>query len=304
MGRVLRRTVALVLALSVSVTAACSGDAEPAAEQAGSSLPPAAGLPAAPSSVPVEPPAGRAPAGTFAVQVRKLSLNRGAARPLPTTVWAPRGAGPFPLILFSHGLGAKPTDYDALLRGWAKAGFVVAAPAYPHTSAGVRQFNLVDVLNQPADASHVITRVLAELKGQIDAERVAAAGHSAGGVTTLGMFTATRDKRLDAGVVLAGRQVTATPFAGSPVPLFFVHGQKDATVTFADGRAAYNAVPWPKAFLVLPKGGHVVAGAELGVVVTTTTDFWRWSLYGDPAAKARIGPDAQRGGVARLVDSL
>ncbi|MET0414864.1 MAG: chlorophyllase [Actinoplanes sp.] len=293
----LRRTVALVLA--ASLTAACS--AEPAAPPSPASPPPAASPSA---SVPAAPPAGSAPAATFAVQVRKLSLNRGADRPLPTTVWVPRGNGPFPLILFSHGLGALPTDYDELLRAWAKAGFVVAAPAYPHTSTGVKQFSVPDVLNQPADASLVITRVLAELGGQIDAERVAASGHSAGAVTTLGMFTGKRDDRLDAGMVLAGRQALPAPFTGTPVPMFFVHGRQDATVTFADGRAAYNAVPWPKAFLNLPKGGHVVAGNELKVVITTSTDFWQWTLYGDAAAKQRLGTDATRGGLATFVDSL
>ena len=307
MGYVLRRTVVLVLA--ASLTAACS--AEPAAQappaspaSAPAAAPPAAGVSAAPSIAPAEPSPGTAPAAKFAVQTRKLTLNRGADRPLPTTVWLPRGDGPFPLILFSHGLGASPADYQQLLQAWAKAGFVVAAPAYPHTSAGVRQFSVPDVLNQPADARQVITRVLAELGGRVDAERIAAAGHSAGGVTTLGMFSGDRDERLDAGVVLAGRQALPAPFTGTPAPMFFVHGRQDATVTFADGRAAYNAVPWPKAFLNLPQGGHVAAGKELTVVIATTTDFFQWSLYGDPAAKKRLGTDATRGGLATFVDKL
>jgi fermentation-respiration switch protein FrsA (DUF1100 family) len=168
----------------------------------------------------------------------------------------------------------------------------------------VKQFSVPDVLNQPADATAVITRVLAELGGRIDVERIAAAGHSAGGVTTLGLFSGNRDDRLDAGVVLAGRQALPAPFTGTPVPMFFVHGRQDATVTFADGRAAYNAVPWPKAFLNLPKGGHVPTGNELKVVTATTTDFLQWSLYGDPDAKKRLGTDATRGGVATFVDKL
>ncbi|SNY07810.1 alpha/beta hydrolase family protein [Paractinoplanes atraurantiacus] len=250
------------------------------------------------------PAAKKAPARQFPVGTRRLALRRGADRPLTTTVWAPKGDGPFPLILFSHGLTANPGSYADLLRSWARAGFVVAAPAYPHTSGESGELNVLDVLNQPADASYVITEVLAELKGSIDAERVAAAGHSAGGITTIGMFSNARDERLVAGVVLAGRQVLASPFTGAEAPLFFVHGQRDKVVGYSDGRAAYDAVPWPKALLSVVRGGHIATGPAFDVVSATTTDFWRWSLYGDSAARNRLKADATRGGLATLDEKL
>ncbi|GAA0446852.1 hypothetical protein Ade02nite_85730 [Paractinoplanes deccanensis] len=254
------------------------------------------------TATPPTRPAGRAPTTRFAVGTRRLALKRGADRPLPTTVWFPKSDGPFPLIHFSHGLSASPSSYSDLLSSWARAGFVVAAPAYPHTSAGAREFNVIDVLNQPADASYVITQVLTETAA--DPQRVAAAGHSAGGVTTIGMFSSSRDERLVAGVVLAGRQVLGSPFSGAAAPLLFVHGRRDQVVGYGEGRAAYNAVPWPKAFLSVTQGGHIATGAAFDVVSTTTTDFWRWSLYGDTAARERLGPDARRGGVATLDDEL
>src|SRR5882724_3858134 len=74
-------------------------------------------------------PATTAPARAFSVSVRDLKLARGADRPLPTTVWFPSAAGKFPLILFSHGFTARPSDYAGLIAAWARAGFVVAAPA-------------------------------------------------------------------------------------------------------------------------------------------------------------------------------
>ncbi|MEV4349545.1 chlorophyllase [Actinoplanes sp. NPDC049596] len=235
---------------------------------------------------------------------RRLALERGADRPLPTTVWVPEGDGVFPLILFSHGLTASPNTYADLLSSWARAGFVVAAPAYPHTSAESGQVNVLDVLNQPADASYVVTEVLSRLKGRVDAGRVAAAGHSAGGITTIGMFSSARDERLISGVVLAGRQVLASPFGGAEAPLLFVHGRQDRVVGYSDGRAAYDAVPWPKAFLSVTRGGHIATGPAFDVVAATTTDFWRWSLYGDPTARRRLAADAKRGGVATLDDKL
>ncbi len=296
MGRVFsRRTVVWLVALSVTATlSACSSEAPRAA-------------PPTPISVPATtaaPKPGHAPTGNLPLGTRTLELHRGADRPLPTTLWYPRTGGPYPLIVFSHGLTARPADYTELLTTWARAGFVVAAPAFPHTSRGVPDFQVLDVINQPADAEYVITQVLTTLRSRIDPGRIAAAGHSAGGVTTIGMFTSNRDKRLVAGVVLAGRQVLTAPFTGPAAPLLFVHGKRDETVAYADGRAAYDAVTWPKAFLTVTRGGHTPAVRELSVVATTTTDFWRWSLYGDAAARKRLGPDATKGHLATLTGTL
>lgn len=290
-----RRTVVWLVALGVTATlGACSTEAAPRVAAAPSASP-------APTRA---PKSGHAPAARLALGVRTLTLSRGADRPLPTTVWYPKTGGPYPMILFSHGLTARPADYAELLTTWARAGFVVAAPTYPHTSRGVRDFQVLDVLNQPADATYVITQVLAALGDRVDPRRVAAAGHSAGGVTTLSMFGGSRDKRLVAGVVLAGRQVLGGPFTGPAAPLLFVHGKQDQTVAYADGRAAYDTVTWPKAFLTVTGGGHTPAGQELRVVATTTTDFWRWSLYGDAAAGKRLGADATTGHLATLTNRL
>jgi predicted dienelactone hydrolase len=86
---------------------------------------------------------------TYPIRKRKLRFSRGSDRPLTTTVWYPEAPGPFPLVLFSHGLTSEPSAYAALLTAWARAGFVVAAPAYPHTSHGVPDYDPVDVVNQP-----------------------------------------------------------------------------------------------------------------------------------------------------------
>jgi fermentation-respiration switch protein FrsA (DUF1100 family) len=332
-----RRTFAvrLVVVLGACALAACSThDGARTAPHPSDPVPPVATAPPAATALPsptvapgpaATPPAGRAPARTFAVGTRKLSLSRGKDRPLPTTVWYPavgtagrapaRGlapaTGPFPVVLFSHGLTAQPSDYSAMLTRWARAGFVVAAPAYPYTSTGVPKFSPLDVINQPADASAVLTAVLAlnskagdALRGKINTDRVAAAGHSAGGITTVGLFTGSRDDRLDAGIVLAGRRVLAAPFRGTPAPMLFVHGKRDRTVAYADGLAAFKAVPWPRAMLSITEGGHLVNGGDYEAVAGTTVEFLRWSLYGDRAAKARIPARAATDKGAKLIDEL
>ncbi|MFC7549516.1 alpha/beta hydrolase family protein [Plantactinospora sp. GCM10030261] len=322
-----RRTAAAVILTLLAVTAgACSTEPErrPVTPAPTTGAPPGG----APRSS--GPPVGEAPDRPFAVGLRELRVSR-EGRPLPISIWYPAAgraggspeqnlrpaAGRFPVVLFSHGLTARPGDYQRLLAGWTAAGFVVAAPRYPYTSRDSAEINVLDVLNQPADASYALTRVLDldrrdgdPLRGRLATDRVAAAGHSAGGVTTVGLFTAGRDDRLDAGIVLAGSALgVGTAFAGSAAPQLFVHGQRDDVVSYAAGRAAYEAVPWPKAMLSLPDGDHGGSLTRVGnrafpVVATSTADFLRWTLYGDQAARERLPRDAVRGGLATLDDRL
>jgi dienelactone hydrolase len=317
MAGVLRRTPVLVI-LALAALTACSPSGEPTRTAVTTPPPGAASSPAGPApsgSAPAAPApsvAGAAPDRRFPVDTREIDFARGADRPLPTTVWYPAdGDGPFPLVLFSHGLTSEPGAYASVLRAWARAGFVVAAPAYPHTSYGVRDLDPLDVINQPADAAEVITGMLARndragdpLRGRIDTARIAAAGHSAGGITTIGMFSNNRDDRLTAGIVLSGRRVLPVPFAGTPAPMLFVHGKLDRTVKYAEGLAAFDAVPWPKAMMAVTKGGHVAITKDFDPVIATTTDFLRYALYGDPAARKRLKADATKGGRATWQDEL
>jgi fermentation-respiration switch protein FrsA (DUF1100 family) len=276
--------VAITIALAVTA-AGCTSDHSPRPANA---RPSAAASPGATPPTATPPPAKKAPIDPYAVGLRTMRLNRGGDRPLPVTIWYPAtggaGGGPrtgatpasdrFPVVIFSHGLGGRPADYAPLLVHWAAAGFVVAAPTYPNTSRGVR-LEPLDVLNQPADASYVLTEVLAldakagdPLRGRLDTARVGAAGHSAGGITTVGLFTSVRDERLRAGIVLAGSSLgVGLNYTGPAAQMLFVHGQKDQTVSYAAGKAAYDAVPWPKAMLSLPNGGHLGAPGDGALVM-------------------------------------
>jgi dienelactone hydrolase len=267
-------------------------------------------------------PSRAAPAAPFAVGIRQVDLARGPDRPLPTTVWYPAqgtaggaarsGAAPaggrFPLVLLSHGLTGLPSYLAPIGTRWAAAGFVVAAPAYPHTKHGAPQFAVSDVANQPADASYVITEVLASDPAHIDPAAIAAAGHSAGGYTTTGLLSSHRDPRLRAAVVIAGALLGGA-YTGRPTPVLFVHGDADQTVSYPNGgRPAYAALPWPKAFLTLEGGDHgrYLSPGNRGFdqMIATTTDFLRWALYGDPAARDRLPRDAAAPGVTRWESAL
>src|SRR5689334_3310741 len=105
MGRVLRRTVLKGL-VGTAALGGCTTTASP----------PARPTTSAPPSSPAAP--HRAPSRIFPVKTERLSLARGADRPLPTTIWRPTTEGTYPLILFSHGLETTPADYRELLTTW------------------------------------------------------------------------------------------------------------------------------------------------------------------------------------------
>ncbi|WP_306204425.1 alpha/beta hydrolase family protein [Actinoplanes sp. RD1] len=269
---------------------------------------------------------GAAPARAYALGRRVLDFSRDG-RALPTTVWYPTAgtapaAGPapvadatpldgrYPLVLFSHGLTSQPADYADMLTRWAQAGFVVAAPTYPYTSYAADEagrLNADDIVNQPADASHVIDLMLAQagtVTSVIHPGRLAAAGHSAGGITTVGLFSARRDERLKAGIVLNGTDFQGAEFTGPAAAMLFVHGRKDTTVTYRAGHTVFVAVPWSRAMLSITDGGHVTESADFEATTQTSAEFLRYALYGDAAAKARLPAAAATDGVATFENEL
>ncbi|GAB2575523.1 hypothetical protein Aab01nite_14270 [Paractinoplanes abujensis] len=196
-----------------------------------------------------------------AVVTRTLALARGSDRPLPTTLWY-RGhlTGRHPIILFSHGLGGLPRQFAPLAAGWAEAGYVVAAPAYPHTNGLVR-VDRRDIPQQHLDAAYVIEAVRAldraagdPLAGRLDVNRVGAVGFSAGGTTTLGLFGPGHPAYLRAGVTISGRRPAT--FGGPPAPLLFLHGDRDRVVPLRAGREAYRLAPPSKQFVIVRGGRH------------------------------------------------
>ncbi len=99
-------------------------------------------------------------------------------RTLPTTIYYPAASGepgaapvadaepapgPFPFILFSHGVDSLGTNYADLLVQWVEAGYVVAAPNYPLGSSDTPGDIAVitDAPQQAIDASFVTDSVLA-----------------------------------------------------------------------------------------------------------------------------------------------
>jgi hypothetical protein len=66
----------------------------------------------------------------------------------------------------------------------------------------------------------------------------------------------------------------------------------------------FQAVPWSRAMLTVANGGHVMSGDDFEAITGTTTEFLRWSLYGDTAARGRLAGRAAVNGVATLEEQF
>ena len=250
------------------------------------------------SALPSRPSVVATPSGSG----RAAPASPGPERGPRVRPGAPFAAGRFPVVLYSHGLRSLPALHAALTSRWAAAGFVVVAPTYPRTNQRARPFTREDVRNQPADAWRLIRHLVRlgarpgdPLGAHLAVDRFAAAGHSAGGHTTLGMFASGQPYPLRAGLVIAGGRMVAglsRPLA----PMLFVHGSADRIVPESIGRAAYARCLGPAAFLSLTGQGHgeYLTPGRPGFpqVLDTTTDFLRWTLYADRAALRRLPADA------------
>lgn len=250
------------------------------------------------------------------------------ARTLVTTLWYPakgrpggrpvagaspdRGRGPYPLVVFGHGLGAAPRLYAGLLATWAAAGFVVAAPRFPLTNdTTLGGPDGGDFANQPADMSFVIGSVLAasasgggRLSGLVDPREVGAAGHSNGAITTLGLVanSCCRDPRVRAAVVMAGTTEgypSGTYELPLAPPLLLVHGTADPLVPYRDAVVVFDQARGPKALLTVHGGGHGSAAAgeaaSAASVERATIDFFDAYLRHDRGALGRLQGDVRPG---------
>ena len=183
-------------------------------------------------------------------------------RVLEGELWRPEGLGqPGPLVVYSHGFMSFRQEGLYLTRFLASHGYTVVAVDYPLTgfrAPGSPQ--MTDVVNQPGDISFLITTLLARsadpgdsLHGTLDPTRVAVAGVSLGGMTSLlaGFHRELRDPRIAAVVSIAGPTSIFGPgfFAGGKPPLLMIYGSEDAIVTYDE-----NALPvlsmYPDAILV------------------------------------------------------
>lgn len=224
--------------------------------------------------------------------------------------------GPYPLIVFGHGFEQKPSVYRQLLQSWARAGYVVAAPAFPLESPDAPGGALEsDLVNQPEDMHFVIDQLLAEsegsgpLAGLINPGEIAVAGQSDGGDTALAVAydPRFRDRRIRAAVILSGAEIpTLGPFTfpGGGPPLLAIQGTADKINPPASTYEYFAAAHRPKYLVRLPGAEHLPPYTsqqpQLGIVERTTLDFFNAYLKHAPEALQALHSDASVSGKAAL----
>jgi len=260
-------------------------------------------------------PALRVRVFRFVDRSRTIQLpdGRRVPRSLETVVRYPAAGGSYPLIVFGHGFTLTPASYDSLLRAWAEAGYVVAAPVFPLESANAPGGPTEsDLVNQPQDMSVVISRLLdlngrpnGVLGGKIDPSRVAVAGHSDGAETALGVAYdhRFRDPRIRAAIVLSGAAFPGMgPFPRSGPALLAVQGTADTTNVPANTAGYFALAQRPKFLLWLLGASHLPPYTDeepqLGIVERATVAFLDHYLKGRPLRA--LSEAAQHPGLTRL----
>jgi dienelactone hydrolase len=237
-------------------------------------------------------------------------------RTLVTTIYRPRGKGPFPTIVFAHGSSGHPDKFSQLLGAWAAAGYVVAAPAFPLTNSTVPESgkNTADVANQPADVSFVLTQVLRESRERrsrlyraVDRRHLGAAGLSLGGATIYSAVfdDCCRDRRFTAAMVLDGIRLGSALHLDGHVPLLIAHSDTDPSIPYATARAAYDAAAAPVWLVTLHGASHASQWENDptpydAIDERLTLDFWDATLRGRRAAFDRLARDATVAGLSSI----
>jgi hypothetical protein len=242
----------------------------------------------------------------------------GRPLPLAVRVTAPAAGTDLPVIVFSHGHGPStfiPSSYGyaPLVAFWAAHGFVVIQPTHlDATFLGLREAedpdaplylrSRADDLRRVVDHLGEIERAVPGLAGRLDAGRLAAVGHSAGGHTVGlvsgqtvtdtgdGSTAGAIDARFGARVMIAapGRgedlngpaaqpyaALASTAFDGMTPKVLVVVGEKDWNPVFSDRRDwrsdPYTAAPGPKILLEIFGAEHGFGGIS-AFDATETTD--------------------------------
>jgi dienelactone hydrolase len=258
---------------------------------------------------------------TFVDYSRQIRLPGRAPGPrrLVTVIRYPEhAAGPFPLIIFGHGFAVTPAPYFRLLRAWASAGYVVAAPVFPLENANAPNGpDESDLVNQPRDMRFVITRMLAAgaaprgpFAGLLAPDRIAVSGQSDGGETALAVAYDRyyRDRRVSAAIILSGAEIPGVggfDFPAPSPPLLATQGTAD-TINAPHFTSQFFAIaPRPKYLLELLGAGHLppytYEQPQLSIVERVTIAFLDRYLKESRDALQRMRAAGDEAGLAKLV---
>jgi dienelactone hydrolase len=290
------RAALLLACLGCALVACSSDDTAPAAVVAPS-----------PSSTTASTTTTTAPAGPFEVRTEDRTLTEDDP-PLDVRIWTPQGtgAGPRKLIVLAHGLAGEPEKFDELSTTWGEAGYVVAAPRFPNSSAsgGAKVDGFTE---QPAMVSSVIDQLTADADLRLDPDHVGVAGLSLGGSTIYALTTdpCCVDDRIDAAAIFDGLRPDAfgdAPLEPNRVPVVVLHCDGDFVLPYEEHAVTgFDRLDDPAWLVTMPCVEHAQPyeddpSAFDGLVEDVTLDLWASALGGDAEAAGRIVSDVETDG--------
>jgi predicted dienelactone hydrolase len=238
-------------------------------------------------------------AGPAEVETLDLDWKDGKRdRDVPVRLYVPKGAGPFPVIVFSHGLGGSRRGYAYLGKHWASHGYVCVHMQHKGSDEAVWSGSKqpmadmrkaardpANILNRPLDVRFTIDQLVklnkeGKLKGRLDLEKIGLAGHSFGAYTTLaaagqvfalpgGKTASLSEPRLKAAIAMSpnappAKTDRAKAFAAIRIPMYHLTGTRDDGVGITEAKPADRRVPYDnlrkaaRYLLVLDGGDHMV----------------------------------------------
>jgi predicted dienelactone hydrolase len=254
-----------------------------------------------------------APTGPFTVTTEDLTLT-GDDPPLFVRIWTPddSGTGTRHLVVLAHGLDGEPDKFDDLSSAWARAGYVVAAPRFPKSSASGGG-DVTGLKEQPAQVVSVIDQLTADPDMRLDPDDVAVAGLSLGGSTIYALTTdpCCIDPRIKGAAIFDGVRPGAfgqDALVPNKVPVVIMHCDQDPVLLYSahavEGFARMTDPAW---LVTMPCAEHPQPyedspSAFDDLVKQVTLDLWASVLGADPDAAARIASDVQADGRATVQD--
>ena len=204
-------------------------------------------------------------------------------RTVPVKIYFPKtGSGPFPVVIFSHGLGGNRDGYEYLGRYWAQHGYVSVHLQHHGSDSELWQevppteipkimqeavANPQNAINRPLDVRFAIDQLTAlnqapgALEKRLDLDRIGVSGHSFGSFTTMaiageafvtpaGRETSFADPRVKAAVAMSSSVPRDearwnSAYANIRIPVFHMTGTKDDS-PMGETKAAQRRVPFDR----------------------------------------------------------
>lgn len=183
--------------------------------------------------------------------------------------------GPYPAVVFVHGTAGFRSQSLEHVVHWASRGFVVVAADHPGLWLKDLLGSLCGAGTVPQKLQQDIAALVAAirapagdmefLQGVVDGERIAMAGHSAGGMAIEGAGGAAQVLiPMAAGGVEAGAALKSTLILGA---------QADQVVPYSSQQSGFASSPAPKRLIGIANAGHLAFSSLCSLKNANGDDF-------------------------------